>query len=119
MGLAGHRDSAITPAVSRSSSPHPGTSRFIPGATGPDRVAAGDPPAADPRHRARAAACDGAAFLGARFDCSTETLSGRDMRPVEPRVLPDALERLPGATLRNEQGNPYQPNLTLRGFVAS
>ena len=38
---------------------------------------------------------------------------------MHPRVLPDALERLPGVTLQNEQGNPYQPNLSLRGFFAS
>jgi len=38
---------------------------------------------------------------------------------VHPRVLPDAVERLAGVTLQNEQGNPYQPNLSLRGFFAS
>ena len=34
-------------------------------------------------------------------------------------VLPDLLERLPGVTLQNEQGNPLQPTLTLRGFFVS
>lgn len=50
---------------------------------------------------------------------SLELLTEDEMRPVEPRVLPDALEQLPGVTLQNEQGNAYQPNLSVRGFVAS
>src|SRR5262249_37475273 len=36
-----------------------------------------------------------------------------------PSGLPDVLERLPGVSLQNEQGNPFQPTLTLRGFVVS
>ena len=50
---------------------------------------------------------------------SIEVLTDRDVWAVHPRVLPDALQRLPGVTLQNEQGNPYQPNLSLRGFFAS
>src|SRR5580765_1980375 len=50
---------------------------------------------------------------------SIEILADKDVWAVHPRVLPDALERLPGVTLQNEQGNPYQPNLSLRGFFAS
>ena len=50
---------------------------------------------------------------------SIEILTDKDVWAVHPRVLPDALERLPGVTLQNEQGNPYQPNLSLRGFFAS
>src|SRR2546428_586091 len=42
-----------------------------------------------------------------------------DVRASRPRVLPDALERLPGVTLQNQQGNQYQPDLSLRGFSAS
>jgi iron complex outermembrane receptor protein len=48
-----------------------------------------------------------------------DILTPDDIRQGRPRVLPDALERLPGVTLQNEQGTPYQPDLMLRGFVAS
>lgn len=34
-------------------------------------------------------------------------------------MLPDSLQILPGVTLQNEQGNSFQPDLTLRGFVVS
>jgi iron complex outermembrane recepter protein len=48
-----------------------------------------------------------------------DTLTPSDLDRAHPTVLPDALERLPGVTLQNEQGTPFQPTLTLRGFVAS
>src|SRR2546422_6344735 len=48
-----------------------------------------------------------------------EILTPDEIRQGRPRVLPDALERRPGITLQNEQGNPYQPDLTVRSFVAS
>ncbi len=48
-----------------------------------------------------------------------EILTDAEIQSLRPSVLPDALERLPGVTLQNEQGNPFQPNLTLRGFSAS
>jgi len=48
-----------------------------------------------------------------------DILTPRDIRDLQPRVLPDAMEHLTGVTLSNEQGTPYQPDLTLRGFVAS
>src|SRR5262249_37724642 len=48
-----------------------------------------------------------------------DSLSGGEVKAVRPSILPDALERLPGATLQNEQGNPFQPDLTLRGFTSS
>ena len=48
-----------------------------------------------------------------------EILTPDEIRQGRPRVLPDALERRPGITVQNEQGNPYQPDLTVRGFVAS
>ena len=48
-----------------------------------------------------------------------EILTDAEIQSVRPSVLPDALERLPGVTLQNEQGNPFQPNLTLRGFSVS
>ena len=48
-----------------------------------------------------------------------DTVTSSDLDRAHPTVLPDALERLPGVTLQSEQGTPFQPNLTLRGFVAS
>jgi len=50
---------------------------------------------------------------------SVDILERPDIGPSRPTVLPDVLERLPGVTLQNEQGSPFQPTLTLRGFVAS
>src|SRR5207237_6853315 len=34
-------------------------------------------------------------------------------------ALPDVMQRSPGVTLQNEQGNTFQPSLTLRGFAVS
>jgi iron complex outermembrane receptor protein len=48
-----------------------------------------------------------------------DVLGETDLRPVRPSVLPEALERLPGVSLSNEQGTRLQPSLTLRGFTAS
>ena len=48
-----------------------------------------------------------------------DTVTSSDLDRAHPTVLPDALERLPGVTLQSEQGTPFQPTLTLRGFVAS
>jgi iron complex outermembrane receptor protein len=48
-----------------------------------------------------------------------DRLSSGEVTAARPSILPDALERLPGATLQNEQGNPFQPTLTLRGFTSS
>src|SRR5258705_1718042 len=48
-----------------------------------------------------------------------DILTPDGVRQGRPKVLPDALERLPGFTLQNQQGSPYQPDLALRGFVAS
>src|SRR5262249_41112858 len=48
-----------------------------------------------------------------------DILSGKEAMETRPRLLPDALESRAGVTLQNEQGSPYQPDLTLRGFVAS
>lgn len=50
---------------------------------------------------------------------AVDLLPGRDALSGRPAVLPDTLERLPGVTLQNEQGSPFQPTLTLRGFTAS
>ena len=48
-----------------------------------------------------------------------DTLTGGEVDRARPSVLPDALQQLPGVTLQNEQGSPFQPDLTLRGFVVS
>ena len=48
-----------------------------------------------------------------------EILTDAEIQSLRPSVLPDALERLPGVTLQNEQGTPFQPTLSLRGFSAS
>ena len=48
-----------------------------------------------------------------------DTLTRPEIRRDEPTVLPEALERLPGVSLQNEQGNRLQPNLSLRGFTIS
>jgi outer membrane receptor protein involved in Fe transport len=50
---------------------------------------------------------------------AVDSLRGADVREGRPAGLPDTLERYPGATLQNEQGNPFQPDLSLRGFTAS
>ncbi len=50
---------------------------------------------------------------------AVDSVTGRDAREGRPAGLPDALERYPGVTLQNEQGNPFQPDLSLRGFTAS
>jgi iron complex outermembrane receptor protein len=50
---------------------------------------------------------------------TVDILTDRDVRAERGRILPDALERLPGVTLQNEQGTPYQPDLSVRGFFAS
>jgi outer membrane receptor protein involved in Fe transport len=50
---------------------------------------------------------------------AVDILERPEIGPSRPSVLPDVLERLPGVTLQNEQGTPFQPTLTLRGFVVS
>jgi iron complex outermembrane receptor protein len=48
-----------------------------------------------------------------------EALTGREIEATRSATLPEALARLPGVTLADEQGNAFQPTLTLRGFSAS
>src|SRR5712692_2401987 len=50
---------------------------------------------------------------------AVDILERTEIGPPRPSVLPNVLERLPGVTLQNEQGSPFQPTLTLRGFVVS
>ena len=47
-------------------------------------------------------------------------LSGEELRPNEVPNVTEALEtRIGGVSLNQAQGNPFQPNLTYRGFEAS
>lgn len=50
---------------------------------------------------------------------AVDVVPGREVQSGRPATLPDGLERYPGVTLQNEQGNPFQPSLVLRGFTAS
>ena len=50
---------------------------------------------------------------------SVQILSGEELRGTGAATLQDALVRLPGGTLTDEQGNRVQPSLTFRGFQAS
>ena len=50
---------------------------------------------------------------------AVDSLAGAEIRSTRPAVLPDALQRLPGVTLQDEQGNPLQPTVSIRGFVVS
>ncbi len=48
-----------------------------------------------------------------------DTISGVAVEASRPAGLPDVLQQLSGVTLQDEQGNPFQPTLTLRGFTVS
>ncbi len=61
----------------------------------------------------------GGALLGTSTPGRVDRLGEADHRGTQPTTLPEVLERLPGATLQNEQGNRFQPDLSLRGFSAS
>lgn len=48
-----------------------------------------------------------------------ETITGDQIDARRPAVLPDMIQQLPGVTLQDEQGNSFQPTVTLRGFTTS
>ena len=50
---------------------------------------------------------------------AVDLLEGDEIGASQERVLPDAIRRLPGVTLQDEQGNPLQPTVSIRGFVVS
>ena len=50
---------------------------------------------------------------------AVDLLEGDEIRAARERVLPDVIRRLPGVTLQDEQGNPLQPTVSIRGFVVS
>jgi len=55
-----------------------------------------------------------------RVPAETQVLTDRDIsRNGYPQMLPALEENVPGVTLDNAAGNPFQPNLLYHGFVAS
>src|SRR5712691_3238707 len=50
---------------------------------------------------------------------AVDVIPGAEISGTRPLVLPDVMQRSPGVTLQNEQGNTFQPSLTLRGFAVS
>ena len=58
---------------------------------------------------------DGAGAAGA----SVQVVDGAQLRATGARTLQEALDRLPGVHLSDEQGNRYQQDLVVRGMTAS
>src|SRR5437868_2981823 len=55
-----------------------------------------------------------------KVPAETQVLTDRDIsRNGYPQMLPALEENVPGVTLDNAAGNPFQPNLLYHGFVAS
>src|SRR5712691_4909842 len=50
---------------------------------------------------------------------AVDVIPGAEISGTRPLVLPDVMQRSPGVTLQSEQGNTFQPSLTLRGFAVS
>ena len=62
----------------------------------------------------------GAGIAREKVPAANYVLSGEELRPNEVANVTDALEtRIGGVNLNQAQGNPFQPNLTYRGFEAS
>ena len=62
----------------------------------------------------------GAEIPREKVPAANYVLSGEELRPNEVANVTDALEtRIGGVNLNQAQGNPFQPNLTYRGFEAS
>lgn len=47
---------------------------------------------------------------------AVDVMSGPELRETYPTTLQEGLRRLPGATTTDQQGNPFQMDLSLRGF---
>src|SRR5438067_4091269 len=47
---------------------------------------------------------------------AVDVISGRELRETGATSLQDALRRLPGVTTADQQGNPFQMDLSFRGF---
>src|SRR6266542_889783 len=54
-----------------------------------------------------------------RSDTATEVIEGDDLRASGAHTLQEGLQRLAGVNLNDEQGNPFQQDLSLRGLTAS
>src|SRR2546421_387603 len=50
---------------------------------------------------------------------AVDVISGRELRETGATSLQDALRRLPGVTTADQQGNPFQMDLSFRGFQGS
>jgi outer membrane receptor protein involved in Fe transport len=54
-----------------------------------------------------------------RLPYSTQVLPGDEIREETTQTVADALTRLPGVTMADQFGTPYQPDIRLRGFTVS
>jgi iron complex outermembrane receptor protein len=62
----------------------------------------------------------GAEVAREKIPAMTHVLTSEDIRPNEiPDLLSGLDSRIGGVSLNNAQGNPFQPNLSYRGFEAS
>lgn len=50
---------------------------------------------------------------------TVQIIDSQELRAMGARTLQEALQRIPGVHLADEQGNPHQMDLSLRGFSAS
>jgi outer membrane receptor protein involved in Fe transport len=50
---------------------------------------------------------------------NVETVDREELRRSAARSVQDALQQVPGVALADEQGNPFQQDLSMRGLVAS
>src|SRR6267143_7320133 len=50
---------------------------------------------------------------------AVDVISGSELRATGATSLQDALRRLPGVTTADQQGNPFQMDLSFRGFQAT
>lgn len=50
---------------------------------------------------------------------AVQIIDSEELRSMGARTLQEALQRIPGVHLSDEQGNPHQMDLSLRGFSAS
>jgi outer membrane cobalamin receptor len=52
-------------------------------------------------------------------DASVTVLDSKEIAAAHARTVQDLLQQLPASSLSDEQGNPFQQDLMIRGFVAS
>src|SRR5437762_8862810 len=81
-------------------------------------------PAAPPQIRLPALEVTGARLPSTPLPASSvpaavDVISGRELRETGATSLQDALRRLPGVTTADQQGNPFQMDLSFRGFQGS